>query len=96
MSRTPRLFLKVHWAVVTVEPMVSFTIAMPVRLLKKGTMNLINLLLPGFKVKFSIGNMGMALFMILNSECLLLCSASSSCIFFIPNTMSMESSMCRV
>ena len=52
MSRTPRLFLKVHWAVVTVEPMVSFTIAMPVRLLKKGTINLTNLLLIGFKVKF--------------------------------------------
>ena len=93
MSITPKLSFKVHCAVMTVGPMVNFTIVFPVRLEKKGTINLTNLLLPGLRVKFSMGNMGMALFMILNSECLLLCSASNSCMFFIPNTMSIESSI---
>ena len=65
MSITPKLSFKVHCAVMTVGPMVNFTIVFPVRLVKKGTINLTNLLLPGLRVKFSMENMGMALFMIL-------------------------------
>ena len=72
------------------SPCTILIIAVPVKFVGKGAMHLTNLLQPGLRLKFSIVNKGTALLRNLNSEFLGLSSPSISCMFFMPNTRSIE------
>ena len=91
MSKIPKFFCNVSCNVMDFAPCTIFTIATPDNCSGNGAAIFTYLLLPGFRVNDSSGKMGMALFRNLNSECLALCSPSTSCMFFIPKTRSISS-----
>ena len=91
MSKIPKFFCNVSCNVMVFAPCTIFTIATPDNCSGNGAAIFTYLLQPGFRVNDSSGKMGIALFRNLNSECLALCSPSTSCMFFIPKTRSISS-----
>ena len=91
ISSVPRFLCSLHCRVIVLSPCTILTIVVPDNSCRKGAITSTYLLHPGFNIKVSCGNKGIALFINLNSECLALCSPSTSCMFFMPNTISMLS-----
>ena len=91
MSKIPKFFCNVSCNVIVFAPCTIFTIATPDNCSGNGAAIFTYLLQPGYRVNDSSGKMGIALFRNLNSECLALCSPSTSCMFFIPKTRSISS-----
>ena len=84
MSKIPKFFCRVSCNVMVFAPCTIFTIATPDYCSGNGATIFTYLLQPGFRVNVSCGKTGIALFRNQNSECLALCSPSTSCTFFIP------------